>query len=87
MPKHIHILKENIYGIPIGTAVVTNTEANDMIDAGIAIEVPSMPLPTPETDPTPTIIVQQQPAPAPKPIKKRKDGPMKKPKFSNLKNI
>ena len=88
MPKHIHILRENEYNIPIGTAMVTNTEANAMLADGSAIVVPALPLPQQTPEAPPTIIVQQQSEPKPKPTtikRNRKQGPMKT-KFSNSKN-
>lgn len=86
MPKHIHVLRENAYNIPIGTAMVTNTEANAMIADGSAIEVPAIPLPQQTQETPPTIIVQQsEPKPKTTTIKRnRKQGPMKT-KFSNSK--
>ena len=85
MPKHIQILRENAYNIPIGTAMVTNTEANAMLAEGDAIEIQETPLPQTQETP-PTIIVQQsEPKPKTTTIKRnRKQGPMKT-KFSNSK--
>ena len=85
MPKHIHVLRENAYNIPIGTAMVTNTEANAMLAEGDAIEIQETPLPQTQEAP-PTIIVQQsEPKPKTTTIKRnRKQGPMKT-KFSNSK--
>ena len=87
MPKHIQVLRENEYNIPIGTAMVTNTEANAMLADGSAIEVPALPLPQQTQETPPTIIVQQsEPKPKTTTIKRnRKQGPMKT-KFSNSKN-
>ena len=86
MPKHIQVLRENAYNIPIGTAMVTNTEANAMLGQGSAIEVPAIPLPQQTPEAPPTIIVQQsEPKPKTTTIKRnRKQGPMKT-KFSNSK--
>lgn len=86
MPKHIQVLRENEYNIPIGTAMVTNAEANAMLASGAAIEVPSLPLPQQTQETPPTIIVQQsEPKPKTTTIKRnRKQGPMKT-KFSNSK--
>jgi len=87
MPKHIHILRENRFNIPIGTGLISNDEANAMLAEGDAIEVPDTPLPQIQEAP-PTIIVQQsEPKPKTTTIKRnRKQGPMKTTKFSNSKN-
>ena len=86
MPKHIHILRENRFNIPIGTGLISNDEANAMLADGSAIEVPALPLPQQTQETPPTIIVQQsEPKPKTTTIKRnRKQGPMKT-KFSNSK--
>jgi len=85
MPKHIHILRENRFNIPIGTGLISNDEANAMLAEGDAIEIQETPLPQTQEAP-PTIIVQQsEPKPKTTTIKRnRKQGPMKT-KFSNSK--
>ena len=85
MPKHLQIIRENKFKLSLGTCMVSNAEANEMLADGTAIEVSPLPMPIVHEEP-PTIIVQQkEPKPKTTTIKRnRKQGPMKT-KFSNSK--
>ena len=75
MPKHIHILNTNIWGIPIGTATISDTEANAMLEDGNAVLITELAKPIVDAIAPPIIVVKQEKAKVSKP-----KVPIRKPK-------